>query len=356
MKKFLLILSVILTIESCAKSPNHKLIFRFAGDVMFDRGIRRVLKRGVDPFANVLNITRKADLMMVNLETTVATNGHKITKAFNFMSDPASLRFLTNAGVDLVSLANKHVMDYDWVALKQTRENLERYGIRFTGSGRNIYEATRPLIFTNHGIILGYLAFGDIYPLSLYAGKTRAGVVSTEPKNVLKAIRLLRPKVDVLVVSLHWGWEYEDFPRRYQIGQAHAFIDAGADLVLGHHPHVLQGVERYKNRMIFYSMGNFVFDQRIQVKTRYTMIGEMKAEETILSNRNTNWTLTYAAYPLIKDATNYMPRRLNAVEKGQWLRHFNEICAPFGTTNFTIVSNKITWLSVHFTPLKHLKK
>ncbi len=331
MNRFFLVF--LLFITACSTPPREKtsrVIFRFAGDVMFDRGIKRVLKSGVKPFRHILNLSTNADIMMVNLETTVATNGTKITKLFNFMSAPETLSILTNAGVDVVSIANNHTMDYGLPAIQQTRANLEKYRILYSGAGADYNQASQPVIITNNGIRIGFLAFGDIFPLNLYASDHHPGVAGVDPKRALPVVAALRPRVDILIVSLHWGWEYEDMPKSYQISIAHQYIDSGADLIIGHHPHVLQGVEKYRDGYIFYSMGNFIFDQKKELKTRYTMVGEFQISRVITPQGNTNFSKSILVYPFIKDYNDYMPRPLDQAESIAWRSHFTAISAPLG--------------------------
>ncbi len=284
------------------------LTFAFAGDVMLERRLLPFLEAGIDPFADVAPALRGATVAFVNLETTVSTNGDVIRgKPYVFMSKPGTLILVTNAGIDAVSMANNHSMDYGDVALRNTLRNLDAYGILHTGAGTNLNQASTPIIITTNGFRLGILAFGDIYPVSLYSrGPNDTGIAGIYSDEVVKAVEALRPKVDFLVVSLHTGVEYDDNPMRGQIVYGHRFIDSGADLVVMHHPHVTQGIERYKNGVIFYSLGNFVFDQ-MKTPTRYSMIGEVELTRTVDTNFITNLSATYFVTPIMKDKTNYCP-------------------------------------------------
>ncbi len=332
-----------LALFSCSKIETPgPVIFRFAGDVMFDRGIKRTLKKGVHPFYHISDLSRSAHIMMINLETTIATNGEKVPKAFNFMSHPDSLAFVTNAGIDLVSIANNHTMDYGTPAIIQTIHNLNKYGLRHAGAGMDLPEASQGVILETNGIKIGFLAFGDIYPLSLYASDTRPGIAGIQLEQTSAVIKAFKPQVDFLIVSLHWGWEYEDLPKSYQTVQAYEFIDSGADLIIGHHPHVLQGVEKYKNGVIFYSMGNFVFDQKKELKTRYTMIGELELVKKLDAEANTNLSAHYSFHPFIKDYTDYMPRIMDEKEHAAWMDHFSEISKKLGPVSFSPRTNSDT--------------
>lgn len=310
---FRLFIPALLLAAGCTKFGNTtattvpSLTLAFAGDVMLERRILPVLRSGTDPFAEVAPVLRQATVALVNLETTVATNGDVVPgKPYVFMSAPGTLALLTNAGIDVVGLANNHSMDYGAKALRQTLRNLDVYRLLHTGAGTNLTQASEPVIVTTNGIRLGILAFGDIYPEYLYSRGNNPGIAGIYPLEVAHAIRALRPKVDFLVVLLHTGIEYHDLPERWQIGYGHKFVDSGADLVIMHHPHVTQGIEKYKNGVIFYSVGNFVFDQW-KSPTRISMIGQVELTRTAGTNGTTNLTARYFVTPVMKDQSNYCP-------------------------------------------------
>ncbi len=323
MRLKILFLILVFLLQSCEKKPSE-LVLSFVGDVMFDRNISRITDTGVRPFEKV-QFLLNGDFKFANLETTVATNGHLIPKAFNFMSSPDSLAYLTNAGFNVVSIANNHTMDYDVMAFLQTVSNLTVYGIQYTGAGLNLFNAVKPVILETNGICVGLLAFGSIWPLYLHARTNRAGIAPVSISLMTQAVCLLKPKVDFVVVSLHWGWEYEDIPKAYQLRVAHALIDSGANLIFGHHPHNLQGVESYHNGMIFYSLGNFIFDQRYRLKTRYTMIGELHLKK----DHKGIIVAEYVVHPLMKRFDTFMPDVMNNASYRDWAFRMVQLQQPF---------------------------
>lgn len=222
------------------------------------------------PFARIATITRSADLFLVNLEGTLTSQGKPVEKSFNFKADPQDVAVLQSAGVDVVSLANNHAFDYSAEGLSQTRATLLRAGIAAFGAGRDLAEARRPAILERNGVrvgFLGYLFMGDhtIEPEIIYAGPGRPGVAGTHKDlpTLLRWIRedvtALRTRVDLLVVVFHGGRESRNLIEPYQRQVAETAVAAGADLLVGHHPHTLQGLEQMEGAWVAYSLGNLMF-------------------------------------------------------------------------------------------------
>lgn len=259
------------------------------GDVMLSRGLTNATRRhGPDyPFAVLGARLAAADLAMANLESPLADCGSPLPgKAICFRGQPELAGALQRAGFDVLSLANNHSLDYDWPALEQTLTLLAAHGVHSVGAGRDLRQARRPVILERQGIkvgILAYTDFADLYYDSRYPRRFRAtadlpGVAPLVPAEACADVAALRARVDLLVVSLHWGVEYSPRPTGDQRQAAHALADAGADLILGHHPHVVQGVEVYGRTVIAYSLGNFVFDQVHPEETRYGILLEASAD------------------------------------------------------------------------------
>ncbi|MEG4286181.1 CapA family protein [Microcoleus sp. A006_D1] len=208
-------------------------------------------------FAN-MDEYRQADVSMVNLENPLTSSTLGLgKKQLNFKAAPESVKVLTAGGVDLVNLANSHVMDYEEPGLVETINTLNNAGIGHLGAGRDIKEARRPDIIEVKGQRIAYLGY---YDSDLHAAdQGKAGTNARRNNRVAEDIRALRGQVDWIVVNYHWGVELADYPGDWQIDLARFTIDQGADLVVGHHPHVLQGAEIYKGRPIVYSLGNFIF-------------------------------------------------------------------------------------------------
>lgn len=211
-----------------------------------------------------------ADLFLVNLECPFTDRGEKLPKNFNFRARPEFVASLLAGGVDAVSLANNHLMDFGVVGLMDTISVLDQAKIPHFGAGLNLAEARRPAIIERNGIrlaLLGYFFLGtrNIEPRAVIATDTTPGVAGhyDSEEAMLAMLRediaLAKTRADLVIPFFHWGKEGEHTPQPYQVRLAHAAVDAGAAAVLGSHPHVLQGMELYQGAPIIYSLGNFVF-------------------------------------------------------------------------------------------------
>ena len=242
--------------------------FGAAGDVMLDRDVKKAgLEKGWEwLFAEAAPLLRTMDIAFCNLECPIGSKGRFINM---FQAPPEAIAGITYAGFNVVSLANNHILDYHHEGMQETMAILAENKIAGVGAGGNIEEARRPVIIEVNGITIGFIAYTEMWfvharePISWQATEEEPGVVPARLDYVWEDITALRDKVDIIVASFHWGKEYEDEPTAEQKALARTAVDAGADLVLGHHPHVLQGIEFYKQGVIAYSLGNFVFDQRL---------------------------------------------------------------------------------------------
>lgn len=233
------------------------LVLMFAGDVVLSDNVERHVRGRTDYVFQQWKPGREADVFMVNLEHPVTTATERVEKKFNFKMDPAYGATLLDGGITLVNVANNHIFDYGHQGMEDTMRFLDSLGIAYTGVGRNLAEARKPVVIRKKGWSVGFLGYfgGGDYS----AGRTTIGFAPRYARFMVEDIRSLKRKVDYVVVNLHWGVERAPEPEDWQIRLAHRLVDAGADLIVGHHPHILQGIERYKNATIAYSLGNFVF-------------------------------------------------------------------------------------------------
>ncbi|WP_374487503.1 CapA family protein [Zoogloea sp.] len=242
-----------------ARADAVRLIF--AGDVMLDDGPGRLIAAGGDPLHPFALVLAEADYRIANLECSVSTLGAPIPdKIYTFRAAPATLRVL-DGRFDALALANNHSGDYGPEAFLDTLQRLEGAGFAAFGGGRNLHEAHRPLWIDRKGLRIAVLAYNEYKPRAFEAGPRHPGVAWSEDEDVVADIRAARAAgADLVIPFMHWGWEQEPEPGLRQRSLARRMIDAGADLVVGGHPHVTQGAEYYKGRLIVYSLGNFVFD------------------------------------------------------------------------------------------------
>ena len=213
---------------------------------------------------DVSALTNSADYAFVNLETSVSERGQSVKPTgFGFRSNPKHLQAYVNAGIDMVMLANNHVLDYGIDAFSDTITNLNNYNIKYVGAGENYTEASAVKYVDIKGIKIGFFDADAILPKDYWDATEKEGGVmpfsSDYYDKVYQIINDANSKCDKLIVLLHWGVEYTNIPTSSQVEVAHKLVDSGADIIIGGHPHVLQGIEYYKNVPIYYSIGNFIF-------------------------------------------------------------------------------------------------
>jgi poly-gamma-glutamate synthesis protein (capsule biosynthesis protein) len=246
----------------------------FVGDIMLGRLVNDILggRSAQYPWGDTLSVFRGAEFRMGNLECVISDHGapwSATPKVFHFRSDSKNVEVLKAAGLNAVSLANNHSLDFGYEALLEMLKILKQHGIGHAGAGENDEEASRAAIVDQKGTKVGIIAFTDNEPEWEATGE-KPGVfyvpVDVKDARAQKLFRIVdqtRKKVDLLIVSAHWGpnWGYR--PQPNHIPFAHALVDAGADIVHGHSCHVFQGIEIYEGHPIFYSTGNFVDDYAV---------------------------------------------------------------------------------------------
>ncbi len=253
--------SFALAAEPTAAQP-EEITIAAVGDIMLGHRTEPVLKKfGPQyPFVEVQPFLDKADIVVGNLESPISTRGTAVeNKKFTLRAGPVAVEALAAAGVHVVTLANNHSMDFGPLALQDTLEILDENGILYSGAGMDIEDARAPAILKIKGKTVAFLSYSLTFPLEFYASAKRPGTAPGYQEFVKADVEKIRPLADLVVVSFHWGAELMTAAKEYQVELGHQAIDWGADLVLGHHPHVLQEIEIYKGRLIAYSLGNFVF-------------------------------------------------------------------------------------------------
>jgi len=254
------------TQEEILLEKGRTLLFS-VGDIMLDRGVEaKVRENGSNwqwPFLEIEDELEKADILFGNLESPISDKGVKVGSIYSFRADPGSIEGLASSGFDVLSMANNHMLDYQSTAFEDTMDALNEAGIQYVGAGRDKKEAFGLKIVESNGNKIGFLAYTNLGPEAWKAEKG-AGMawLGEDYEDLLQdAVKRAKKMVDVLAVSVHAGIEYSKEPDRFQVEFSKICIENGADLVIGHHPHVTQKVEAYKEGFIAYSLGNFVFDQ-----------------------------------------------------------------------------------------------
>lgn len=234
----------------------------FVGDIMLDDTPGKVVQQGRDPFAAFSAILDRADIRIGNLECVVASTGTPDpAKPFSFRANPRVLPILQRH-FDAVGLANNHSGDFGPEAFAQMLSLLQRRGIGYFGGGLDLAEAHRPLTLYKNGLKIALLGYNEFMPRSFEANADQPGIAWSEDEQVRFDISEARrvSHADLVIPVMHWGWEHEPHASERQRTLARQMIDAGADAVVGGHPHVTQDVEIYRGKPIIYSLGNFLFD------------------------------------------------------------------------------------------------
>lgn len=242
-----------------ARAEEESLSIVFVGDVMLDGGPGHIVTNGGDPFAGVAAVLRDADLTVANLECAIVKDGHAVDKPYTFRGPKRALPLLKKY-FSAVSLANNHVGDWGKKAFATGLELLREAKLPWFGAGDNVRTAHEPLILVAKGRRVALLGFNDYPPRSFAAGASTPGTAWLVEKDVVRAIKQARMKADLVILYLHWGEELEDKPTEEQRALARRLIYAGADAIIGSHPHVTQTIEWHQDRPVVYSLGNFVFD------------------------------------------------------------------------------------------------
>ncbi len=264
------------------KTPEYATLI-FVGDIMTDRAVRSRVERqfggNYDKLLSEVSLLHDADITFGNLEGPVSDKGTNVGSIYSFRMHPQTLSALRGAGFDLLSVANNHAGDWSVPAFADTLARIEREGMYAVGGGTTKDRAVQPIIFTVRGITIGFLAFTDVGPNWLEADETTPGILlASDPKHTTY-IKEASAFVDHLVVSYHYGDEYEHGSSERQRELSRGAIDAGARIVVGHHPHVIQEVETYNNGLIFYSLGNFIFDQTFSEETMQGLVARVMVDE-----------------------------------------------------------------------------
>jgi poly-gamma-glutamate capsule biosynthesis protein CapA/YwtB (metallophosphatase superfamily) len=230
------------------------------GDISFEGS--EADRTSIDCFGDVTSVFQDADLVVGNLECALVQTGEATSGKCVLRGSPEWASTLKSAGIGVVSLANNHIMDYGKQGLLSTIETLRRAGVRHVGAGTNRHEARSPLFLDAAGRRIALLGRTAVIVSSpSYAGENDPGVAFLDPDETATAIRSSGSQADLVILLVHWGMEEYSYPSPTQRQLARQLADAGADVILGHHPHVLQGIEFYGPAVIAYSLGNFIFNE-----------------------------------------------------------------------------------------------
>ena len=257
---------------------NSEITLFLVGDIMLNRGVEYYVKKEGKgdwrfPFLKIAKDFQRADIAFGNLEGPISDKGQRVGSRYSFRASPKVVEGLKYAGFDILSLANNHAFDYGRKALEQTMEILEENNIDYVGAGFNFQEAFWPKILEVKGTKIAFLAFTNLGSPNWTATDAKPGIAWIgNVEEAEESVKEAKTKADIVIVSLHSGEEYSKNPTPFQKDFAKIAIDTGADLIVGHHSHVVQPIEKYKGSWIAYSLGNFIFDQSFSQETMKGLI------------------------------------------------------------------------------------
>lgn len=306
----------------------------FVGDIMMGRNVKELGER--KGYSTVFDGTRhfwnESDYIVGNFESAILLESEeKYTKAeknIHLETSEEAAEALSKEGFSVVTLANNHATDFSDKGLADTMNTLENNNIKYVGAGENLENASLYDITEVNGIKIANIGVSEVVPIGAAAGREKGGILTTTDDKYLDVIRDAKTKADLVVVNVHWGDEYSFVVSKNQKKLAKDIVDAGADIVLGSHPHVVHPIELYEDSIIFYSLGNFVFDQ-----------GWSRTKDSMLVN-----------YSIDKNGQGnfeIVPLRINEgtpTESNNWFlrkRLFRQLTKRMDKSEYTIEDNKL---------------
>ncbi|PIQ92918.1 MAG: poly-gamma-glutamate biosynthesis protein [Parcubacteria group bacterium CG11_big_fil_rev_8_21_14_0_20_39_14] len=262
-------------IQEGGQNPQNTVTLMFVGDVMLSRQVGKKMEKENNwkwPFLKIADTLKEADILFGNLEGPISDKGKNIGSIYSFRTDPRAIEGLNFAGFDVLSVANNHILDWDREAMEDTLRKLKEAGINYVGGGFNEEEAHSAALKEAGGLKFAFLGYCGVGTEYWEAQKDKSGIAWLKKERLKEDIEKAKALADLVFVSMHFGEEYQTKQNSEQKDFARLAIDAGADLVIGHHPHVLQPIENYKNGYIAYSLGNFVFDQTFSPQTKESVV------------------------------------------------------------------------------------
>ena len=270
------------------------------------------------PFRRTQTFIQSADLAMVNLEGPFTDCSEPfMEKQYTLRVPPRMCQALVTAGIDAVTMANNHILDFGFPGLEETFKTLSANKISACGAGMTLPEAYQPTYLTIKGTKVAVLGYSVVFPSEFWADKSHGGTAFPYQERVIEALQTAHTKADVVIVQVHWGEELRDTPKPYQTDLAHLLVDQGANVIFGHHAHIPLGIEIYKGVPIFYGLGNFAFG------TYSEKAKGMGAEVTLTGNK----VISGRIIPLnvFNEEVEFSPTVLEDNSKQQFIHNINTI-------------------------------
>lgn len=348
-KSLLIILIIIvgillasLVISEDKSSPKGNVSIAVTGDVMFARNMPDVLSTGLNPFEYVENVTSKTDLLLINFENAATNSENAVKGDVPLKASPKYVPLAKNNPNTIAALANNHVFDYGVEGMHDTLKYLKENGITTIGSGDNAKEAHAGVTEEINGHKITIFNYMDSENFAEYSNDVMPVATDSSPGYSAYDSQIATEQIkeakengsDFIIVFFHYGNEYRNSANENQVKMSHEVIDAGANIVLGSHPHVPQGMEFYNGSMIFYSLGNFIFDQS------NTATHEAYFVQIDLNGEKVDCTV----YPI--NIKGYLPHFMSADDGKALLERLNPSCDKLEITDSGIgkVSYTLSWL------------
>ena len=309
-----LTICLLLTVK-CSYTQDTLKILSFGDLFLGSWAVEAVDTNGIDyPFRSTIPLIRSADLVMANLEGPFTDHSDTLMeKEYAFRVPPRMCQSLAAAGINAVTLANNHILDFGFPGLDETFYTLSSEGITAFGAGHSFHEAYQPAQVTIKGTNIALFGFSTTFPKEFWADSLHGGTAFPYQQVVTNALSNAQHVADLIIVHIHWGEELQPTPKEYQIDLAHLFVDSGADVVFGHHAHVPLGVEIYNGAPIFYGLGNFAFGS-YSAKAK-----GMGAEVRMVENRITSGRIIPLNVNNID--VEFSPTPLEGDDKRQFIQH-----------------------------------
>jgi len=312
-----------------------KVTLAAVGDILLSGKVTKIIdsQGKIGPFKFIQEELNNNDVLFGNLECPLSDAGAPVKNKCCIFSPSETVESLKSAGLDILSLANNHIFDYGYQGYIETVKALDENGILWFGAGNNLEEAQKPAIMTKNGMTIGFLGYSWDFIETINASGDDFGTAPLNEKVILEDVMKLKKLVDTVIVSVHWGYEKEAYPLPSQRKMAHKIIEAGAKLVLGHHPHILQGVEGYKDGIIVHSLGNFIFPDIINEKYRLIQKEENKESMIFQCDISDKGIEGYRIIP-IKSNEMFQPVILEGKEKEEVLNRIRVLSEGFKSEDY----------------------
>lgn len=337
--------SLLLIFLLCNLAISEELSIVIVGDMMFGAELAQIMDRegSLAPFAGVIDTLKSADITFGVLEGVISERGEKdLNKAVTYRSKPSTARGLSNAGFDIISLATPHILDYGKEGFLDTLEFLSWYGIKYVGAGRNLREAKQPIIIDAKGTKIAFLAYyrGFQFDKTFFAKEDQIGPAFPVFEDLEKDVSNAKAQSDFVIAFIHWGArtngsEVTERQRLY----AQKLIDSGVDFVIGQKLNILQGVEIYNGKPIFYSLGDFIYGTYAKKEPYGFMLRLIISDKKLIRTE---------VIPIsISDAISgsFLPEHIEGQKVQDAINVLNKLSEEFGTTiiikdNFGVIEQK----------------